>query len=236
MAQFDLAAPAGAILTRSDFHQLSRAEGPSLTRVENLSRSCRAAQWSREKFDAIAETSQFADDLARSYLLRLFANGRAALLVPHPLMKNLPSEATDSVGDRTDSLGVAEARDKRRGSHLRNWFVGIVPQIVPQRVSTPDKQRHLRGHTGRHHSSAKSLEGPQKKCFGTSRHGSSAPLSKRAPSTTRPSLRLESTSCERPDRDYRTRRRFASVRSISFELSGLTRTDKGCSRKLCQTS
>jgi hypothetical protein len=67
------------------------------------------------------------------------------------------------VCDRTDSLGVAEARDKRRGSHLRNWFVGIVPQIVPQRVSTPDKQRHLRGHTGRHHSSAKSLEGPQKK-------------------------------------------------------------------------
>src|SRR5687767_2812571 len=32
-------------------------------------------------------------------------------------------------------------------------------------------------------------------------------LSKRAPSTTRTSLRLESTICERPAGDYRTRRR-----------------------------
>ena len=29
---------------------------PSSARVENLSRSCRCARWSREKFDAIAET------------------------------------------------------------------------------------------------------------------------------------------------------------------------------------
>ena len=50
------------------------------TRVENLSRSCRAARWSREKFDAIAEASQFADHLARSHLLRLRADGRARVL------------------------------------------------------------------------------------------------------------------------------------------------------------
>jgi hypothetical protein len=53
-----------------------------------------------EQFDAVAERSQFADHLARSYLPRLFADGRPAFL------------ATESVGDRTDSLGVAEARDE----------------------------------------------------------------------------------------------------------------------------
>jgi len=65
-----------------------------------------------EKFDAIAETSQFTDHLARSHLLRLFAHGRPALLVPHALVKNLSNEATDSMGDRTDGLSVTEARDE----------------------------------------------------------------------------------------------------------------------------
>src|SRR5216110_3563305 len=81
-------------------------------RVENLSRSCRSARWSREQFDAIPKASQFADHLARSHLLRLFADGRPTFLVPHALVKNLPNEATESVGDRTNGLGVAEARDE----------------------------------------------------------------------------------------------------------------------------
>jgi hypothetical protein len=34
-ARFDLAAPAGAILTRADFHELSRAAGPGLTSCGN---------------------------------------------------------------------------------------------------------------------------------------------------------------------------------------------------------
>ena len=62
------------------------------------SRSCRAAQWSREKFNAIAETSQFADHLACSPLLRLRADGRPAFLVSHALVKNLPNEATEQEG------------------------------------------------------------------------------------------------------------------------------------------
>src|SRR6266545_2937618 len=69
------------------------------TRVETLSRSYRAVRWSRERFDAIAERSQFADHLARSHLLRLFADGRPAFLVPNSLVKNLPDQAREPVGD-----------------------------------------------------------------------------------------------------------------------------------------
>ena len=47
---------------------------------------------------------------ARTFFL--FADGRPAFLVPHALVKNLPNEATEPVGDRTDGLGVTEARDK----------------------------------------------------------------------------------------------------------------------------
>ena len=67
-------------------------ESSTRTRVENLSRSCRTARWSREQFDAIAEASQFADHLARSHLLRLGADGRSAFLVAHALVKDLPDQ------------------------------------------------------------------------------------------------------------------------------------------------
>ncbi len=46
--------------------------------------------------------------------LRLFADGRPAFLVVHGLVKNLPNQAMEPVGDRTDGLGVAEARTSRR--------------------------------------------------------------------------------------------------------------------------
>jgi hypothetical protein len=82
------------------------------TRVENLPRSCRVGRRSPERFDAIAETSQFADHLARTHLLRLFADDRPAFLVAHALVKDLPNQATEPVSDRTDRLSVAEARDE----------------------------------------------------------------------------------------------------------------------------
>jgi hypothetical protein len=66
----------------------------------------------------------------------------------------------------------------------------IVPQIVPQPVSTLDEHCHLPRNTEKHLPGAKSLKGLRKRCFGTSRGGSSAPLSKRPPSTTRTSLRV----------------------------------------------
>src|SRR5437870_11314965 len=82
------------------------------TRVENLLRSCRTARWSWDTFDAIAETSQFADHLARSHLLRLCADRWSAFLVPNALVKNLPNETTEPVGDGPDGLSVPEAWDE----------------------------------------------------------------------------------------------------------------------------
>ena len=59
----------------------------------------------------IAETSQFADHLARTHFLRLCADGRPAFLVPHALVQDLPDQSTESVGDGPNRLGMSEAWD-----------------------------------------------------------------------------------------------------------------------------
>ena len=90
----------------------------ALARVENLSRSGRVALWSRKKFDPIGESSQFADHLAGAHLLRLCADGGQPFLVAHALVKNLPNQATEPVGDRIDGLGVAEPRQRHEWAIL----------------------------------------------------------------------------------------------------------------------
>ena len=65
-----------------------------------------------EKFDAVAETSEFADHLACPYPLRLGADGRPAFFVAHALMQDLPDQSTQSVGDGADGLRMARARDE----------------------------------------------------------------------------------------------------------------------------
>jgi hypothetical protein len=43
---------------------------------------------------------------------RLFADGWPAFLVPHPLVKNLPNETTEPVGDGTNGLCAPEGGDE----------------------------------------------------------------------------------------------------------------------------
>ena len=62
--------------------------------------------------DAVAEASQFADHLARPHFLRLGADGRTAFFVPDSLVKNLPDQTTEPVGDGANGLGMAESRDE----------------------------------------------------------------------------------------------------------------------------
>jgi hypothetical protein len=69
------------------------------------------ALWSWEKFDAIAEASQFADHFARADLLGLHANGGPAFFVAHTLVQDLLGQSTQPVGDRADRLGMPEAWD-----------------------------------------------------------------------------------------------------------------------------
>src|SRR5262245_9101888 len=77
-----------------------------------ISQSRRVARWSREQFDAIAERSQFADHLAGPHLLCLHADRGAAFFVPNALVRSLPDQTTQPMGDGTDSLRVSKARDK----------------------------------------------------------------------------------------------------------------------------
>jgi hypothetical protein len=47
----------------------------------------------------IAETSQFPDHLARPHLLRFFADGWPAFLVPNAFVEDFPDQPTQPVGD-----------------------------------------------------------------------------------------------------------------------------------------
>ena len=48
---------------------------------------------------------------ARSVFLRFSTDRRSSLLVPHALVQDLPDQSTQPVGDRTDRLGMSQARD-----------------------------------------------------------------------------------------------------------------------------
>src|SRR4051812_42101830 len=75
-------------------------------------RSRRVARWRRDQFDVVAERPQLADHLARPHLLRLHTDRWATFFVPNALVQNLPDQTTESVSDRANRLGVAEARDE----------------------------------------------------------------------------------------------------------------------------
>jgi hypothetical protein len=89
-----------------------------LARVEKLSRSCRSARRSRDEFDAVAETAEFADHLRGAALGAVFGHGGPAFLVGHALVEDLPDEPTEPMGDGANRLGVPEALSTRRISRL----------------------------------------------------------------------------------------------------------------------
>jgi hypothetical protein len=45
-------------------------------------------------------------------LLGLFVDSRTAFFVPNPLVKHLPDQPTESMGDRADGLCVPESRNE----------------------------------------------------------------------------------------------------------------------------
>jgi hypothetical protein len=90
-----------------------REDPARINQGRKISPTCRAARWSREKFDATAETSHFADHLARSHLLGLAADGRPAFVIPDARVKNLPNQA-EPVGDGTNGLRVPSRARSRR--------------------------------------------------------------------------------------------------------------------------
>ena len=72
---------------------------------------------------------------------------------------------------------------------------------------------------------------------GVRQHARPESISKRAPSTTRTSLGLESITCEQSEANYRTRLRSSQLTdTITFVISDLKRTEHERKRKLCKTS
>src|SRR5262249_13756280 len=95
------------------------------TRVENLSRSSWVAGRSLEKFDAVAEGSQFADHLARASFLRLCTDDEPAFLVAHAFVENLPDQTAQAVSNGADRLGMSEARDDTAIHHGKDRPLGL---------------------------------------------------------------------------------------------------------------
>jgi hypothetical protein len=77
------------------------------TRVENHSDRGSGCH----ELDAVAEAAEFPDHLARAHLLGLRADGWPPFFITHALVKDLPNQATESVGDGADRLGMSEAWD-----------------------------------------------------------------------------------------------------------------------------
>jgi hypothetical protein len=81
-------------------------------------------------------------------------------------------------------------------------------RTVSDAPGTPGKEGDIRGHSEAHRCCEKSLMESALVHCGVRQCAWPESISKRAPSTTRTSLRLsKSTTCERPAADYRTRRR-----------------------------
>jgi hypothetical protein len=82
-------------------------------RVEDLSGSSRAARWSREKFDAVPETSEFADHLGACafFASSLMAGPRSSYRMPWWGSSNLDAQPVDDCADR---LGIPSRGTSRR--------------------------------------------------------------------------------------------------------------------------
>ena len=107
-------------------------------------------------------------------------------------------------------------------------------ELCQMRPRTAVKHRDLREHSNAHQCCWESLVGSASVRVGVRQHARPESISKRAPSTTRTSLRLESTTCERSANDYRTRRHVGARNAITCELSDLRRLRRALAAELCQ--
>jgi hypothetical protein len=82
-------------------------------------------------------------------------------------------------------------------STCREVEFGFVSELCQIPLETPVKHRRLRGDIDAYQCCGKLLIGSALVRFSERQHARAESISKRAPSTTRPSLRLESITCER---------------------------------------
>jgi hypothetical protein len=84
-------------------------------------------------------------------------------------------------------------------------MMSSVSELCHMHLATLGQHHHLRGHAEADQCCGKSLIRSALVRFGVRQHARGESISKRAPSTTRTSLRLESTICERSETVYRKR-------------------------------
>ena len=115
--------------------------------------------------------------------------------------------------------------------------IRVVSELCRMARETPIKYRYIRGRSDAYCCCRKSLMGIALVGFDVRQHARAESISKRAPSTTRTSLRrLESTTCERSDvRLLHAVGPFAQF-DITLESNGLRTVHSNRAPKLCQTS
>jgi hypothetical protein len=60
----------------------------------------------------LKQVSEFSNHLARTGLLQRIVDRGVTFFVPNPLVQDLPDQTTEPMADRTDGLGVSQARDE----------------------------------------------------------------------------------------------------------------------------
>jgi hypothetical protein len=103
-------------------------------RVENRSDRRRGC----DELDAVAESAEFPDHLARADLLGFHADGRPRFVVAHALMQDLADQSTQPVCDGVDRLGMTGARDEPTVHDREDCSLGLHRPTSPVAEIVPD--------------------------------------------------------------------------------------------------
>jgi hypothetical protein len=138
--------------------------------------------------------------------------------------RNVTSNASRTRRRRDTTLGRQVARDS----------VSELCQIAPE---TPVEDRDWRGHSDAHGCCGKALMRSALVRVAVRQHARPVSISKRAPSTTRTSLRIWNQQFASGLKQFIAKPSFKSYCSaMRFEFSGLGTLRRASSLKLCQTS
>ena len=151
-------------------------------------------------------------------------------------MLQSPPDVSDSAWPFRPRLSHASRTRARRHTTSADKSNDIlVSGLCQMRPPGPVKHRDWRGHCEAHRCCGKPLMESALVHFGMRQHARPASISKRAPSTTRTSLRLESTICGGPEQCSAKPSFKSHCSAMRFAINGLATTVKSIVVKMCQT-
>lgn len=96
-------------------------------------------------FDSVSQVAQCADHASGASLLRVFVHRWAALFIVDALMKDLPDQATEPVGDHRNRVVVSQARHVATIEQFKETALGFDRRVGRLIQSAPHLPVALRG-------------------------------------------------------------------------------------------